>query len=170
MKKWAGPAYIRGFDSFEPPMSRFCLWKAASFTRFWSLSGLKGSAMYEVLISSWGFTRFWSLLSPAEGHLRGQCHSGSLFTRFWSRFGDSARRWEIQTSWIRSLHPASREIKTSCIKPPDLVVLKIKTSYIAARLSVGGEIKTLYIHYIYSIYIVFPDFVIASPKNPHQIV
>lgn len=38
------------------------------------------------------------------------------FTRFWSRFGDSARRWEIQTSWIRSLHPASREIKTSCIR------------------------------------------------------
>ena len=28
-KKWAVPAYIRGFDSFEPPMSRFCLWKAA---------------------------------------------------------------------------------------------------------------------------------------------
>ena len=34
MKKWAVPAYIRGFDSFEPPMSRFYLWKAASFTRF----------------------------------------------------------------------------------------------------------------------------------------
>ena len=55
------------------------------FTRFWSLSGLKGSVMYEVLISLWGFTRFWSLPSPAEGHLRGQYHSGSLFTRFWSR-------------------------------------------------------------------------------------
>ena len=85
MKKWAEPAYIRGFDSSEPPMSRFCLWETVSFTRFWSLSGLKGSAMYEVLISSWGFTRFWSLPYPAEGHLRGQCHSGSLFTRFWSR-------------------------------------------------------------------------------------
>ena len=28
------PAYIRGFDLFEPPKNRFCLWKAASFTRF----------------------------------------------------------------------------------------------------------------------------------------
>lgn len=37
------------------------------------------------------------------------------FTKFWSRFGDSARRREIQTSWISSLRPASREIKTSCI-------------------------------------------------------
>ena len=36
-------------------------------------------------------------------------------------------------------------------------MLKIKTSQIAARLSVGGEIKTSYIHYIYSIYIVFPE-------------
>lgn len=34
MKKWAVPVYIRGFDSFEPPMNRFCLWKAALFTRF----------------------------------------------------------------------------------------------------------------------------------------
>ena len=34
---------------------------------------------------------------------------------------------------------------------------EIKTSQIAARLCVGGEIKTSYIHYIYSIYIVFPE-------------
>ena len=27
MKKWAVPAYIRGFDSFKPPMSRFCFSK-----------------------------------------------------------------------------------------------------------------------------------------------
>ena len=37
------------------------------------------------------------------------------FTRFWSRFGGSAHRGEIQTSWISSLRHASREIKTSCI-------------------------------------------------------
>ena len=50
MKKWAVPVYIRGFDSFEPPMSRFCLWKAASFTRFWSL---------QLPFLAW-FKRFWS--------------------------------------------------------------------------------------------------------------
>ena len=65
MKKWAVPAYIRGFDSFKPPMSRFCLWKAALFTRFWSLHlpflvwfkrfwsriFSQGDLIYEVLIS-----------------------------------------------------------------------------------------------------------------------
>ena len=50
MKKWAVPAYIRGFDSFKPPMSRFCLWKAALFTRFWSL---------HLPLLAW-LTRFWS--------------------------------------------------------------------------------------------------------------
>ena len=50
MKKRAVPAHIRGFDSSEPPMSRFCLWKAASFTRFWSL---------QLPFLTW-FTRFWS--------------------------------------------------------------------------------------------------------------
>lgn len=50
MKKWAVPAYIRGFDSFKPPMSRFCLWKAALFTRFWSL---------HLPFLAW-FKRFWS--------------------------------------------------------------------------------------------------------------
>ena len=50
MKKWAVPAYIRGFDLFEPPKNRFCLWKAASFTRFWSL---------QLPFLAW-FTRFWS--------------------------------------------------------------------------------------------------------------
>ena len=38
------------------------------------------------------------------------------FTRFWSRFGGSAHRGEIQTSWISSLRHAIREIKTSCIR------------------------------------------------------
>lgn len=70
MKKWAVPVYIRGFDSFKPPMSRFCLWKAASFTRFWSLQlpflawfkrfwshiFTQGDLIYEVLIS--GKTRY----------------------------------------------------------------------------------------------------------------
>lgn len=50
MKKWAVPAYIRGFDSFKPPMSRFCLWKAALFTRFWS---------FHLPFLAW-FKRFWS--------------------------------------------------------------------------------------------------------------
>ena len=50
MKKWAVPAYIRGFDSFKPPMSRFCLWETVSFTRFWSL---------QLPFLAW-FKRFWS--------------------------------------------------------------------------------------------------------------
>ncbi len=64
-KKWAVPAYIRGFDSFKPPMSRFCLWKAALFTRFWSL---------HLPFLAW-LTRFWSLHLPFLAWL----------TRFWSR-------------------------------------------------------------------------------------
>ena len=50
MKKWAVPAHIRGFDSSEPPMSRFCLWETVSFTRFWSL---------QLPFLAW-FKRFWS--------------------------------------------------------------------------------------------------------------
>ena len=51
-------------------MSRFCLWKAVSFTRFWSRFGdLRGFDLSPL---------------PPKGYLRGQCHSGSLFTRFWS--------------------------------------------------------------------------------------
>ena len=50
MKKWAVPAYIRGFDSSKPPMSRFCLWETVSFTRFWSL---------QLPFLAW-FKRFWS--------------------------------------------------------------------------------------------------------------
>ncbi len=55
--------------------------------------------------------------------------------------------------------PASRQQRDQNLvhKASGTCVLKIKTSYIAARLSVGGEIKTSYIHYIYSIYIVFPE-------------
>ena len=98
MKKWAVPAYIRGFDSFKPPMSRFCLWKAALFTRFWSLhlpflawltrfwsrNFSQGDLIYEVLISGKTiyiyyiynvYTRFWSRLRHSDG---------LLYTRFWS--------------------------------------------------------------------------------------
>ena len=97
-KKWAVPAYIRGFDSFKPPMSRFCLWKAALFTRFWSLhlpflawltrfwsrNFSQGDLIYEVLISGKTiyiyyiynvYTRFWSRLRHSDG---------LLFARSWS--------------------------------------------------------------------------------------
>ena len=97
-KKWAVPAYIRGFDSFKPPMSRFCLWKAALVTRFWSLhlpflawltrfwsrNFSQGDLIYEVLISGKTiyiyyiynvYTRFWSRLRHSDG---------LLFARSWS--------------------------------------------------------------------------------------
>ena len=46
--------------------------------------------------------------------------------------------------------PAPRQQRDQNLvhKASGTCVLKIKTSYIAARLSVGGEIKTSYIHYI----------------------
>ena len=83
MKKWAVPAYIRGFDSFKPPMSRFCLWKAALFTRFWSLHlpflawfkrfwSQERQYIYYIYNVS---MRFWSRLRHSDG---------LLYTRFWS--------------------------------------------------------------------------------------
>ena len=52
--------------------------------------------------------------------------------------------------------PAERS-KPRALEQAESWLSEIKTSQIAARLSVGGEIKTSYIHYIYSIYIVFPE-------------
>ena len=48
--------------------------------------------------------------------------------------------------------PAERS-KPRALEQAESWLSEIKTSQIAARLSVGGEIKTSYIHYIYSIYI-----------------
>ena len=76
--------YIRGFDSFEPPMSRFCLWKAASFTRFWSL---------QLPFLAW-FKRFWSRIFSQGDLIYEVLISGktiyilyiyNVYTRFWSR-------------------------------------------------------------------------------------
>lgn len=76
--------YIRGFDSFEPPMSRFCLWKAASFTRFWSL---------HLPFLAW-FKRFWSRIFFQGDLIYEVLISGktiyiyyiyNVYTRFWSR-------------------------------------------------------------------------------------
>ena len=52
--------------------------------------------------------------------------------------------------------PAERS-KPRALEQAESWLSEIKTSQIAARLSVGGEIKTSYIHYIYSIHIVFPE-------------
>lgn len=88
MKKWAVPSYIRGFDSFKPSMSRFCLWKAASFTRFWSL---------QLPVPAW-FKRFWSQ------ERRDIYYIYNVYTRFWSRLRHSdgllfARSWSHSVSF-----------------------------------------------------------------------
>ena len=136
MKKWAVPAYIRGFDSFKPPMSRFCLWKAALFTRFWSLhlpllawltrfwsrNFSQGDLIYEVLISGKTiyiyyiynvYTRFWSRLRHSDG---------LLFARSWShsvRFRPAPMH-EVLISllaWRRELiHEVC--ISPRCAEPP----------------------------------------------------
>lgn len=68
------------------------------------------------------------------------------------------RTSERDTNLVNQLPaPCQQRDQNLVHKASGTCVLKIKTSYIAARLSVGGEIKTSYIHYIYSIYIVFPE-------------
>ena len=52
--------------------------------------------------------------------------------------------------------PAERS-KPRALEQAESWLSEIKTSQIAAHLSVGGKIKTSYIHYIYSIHIVFPE-------------
>ena len=73
-KKWAVPAYIRGFDSFKPPMSRFCLWEAALVTRFWSrfgdlrgfdLSHIPPKGIYEANITPAAYLRGFDLVHCA---------------------------------------------------------------------------------------------------------
>ena len=223
-------------------MSRFCLWKAVSFTRFWSRFGdLRGFDLSPL---------------PPKGYLRGQCHSGSLFTRFWSHLlyyfrhdrseflfigklckvlllfiafcefqpllcgtppfflplfrqkstffvetaqSDSQYLVAFLWKWITfGVHlrplPASPHLRgfdlvlevprigerykpresAPCVTPAErskpraleqaeIWLSEIKTSQIAARLSVGGEIKTSYIHYIYSIYIL--SFLRSKPRK-----
>lgn len=53
--------------------------------------------------------------------------------------------------------PPAERSKPRALEQAESWLSEIKTSQIAARLSVGGEIKTSYIHYIYSIHIVFPE-------------
>ena len=74
MKKWAVPVYIRGFDSFEPPMSRFCLWETVSFTRFWSrfrdlrgfdLSHIPPKGIYEANVTPAAYLRGFDLVHCA---------------------------------------------------------------------------------------------------------
>ena len=58
--------------------------------------------------------------------------------------------------------PAERS-KPRALEQAEIWLSEIKTSQIAARLSVGGEIKTSYIHYIYSIYIL--SFLRSKPRK-----
>ena len=142
-KKWAVPAYIRGFDSFKPPMSRFCLWKAALFTRFWSLhlpflawltrfwsrNFSQGDLIYEVLISGKTiyiyyiyimYIRGFDLASDTQTgcYLRGLDLTQSDFgllqcTRFWSLCWRDAGSWFTRFVSLPDARNLQNEIKTS---------------------------------------------------------
>ena len=139
--KWAVPVYIRGFDSFKPPMSRFCLWKAALFTRFWSLHlpflawfkrfwsriFSQGDLIYEVLISGKTiyilyimYIRGFDLASDTQTgfYLRGLDLTQSAFgllqcTRFWSLCWRGAGSWFTRFVSLSDVRNPQNEIKTS---------------------------------------------------------
>ena len=102
MKKWAVPAYIRGFDSFKP------LWANSAYgrlhhsrgfdlstCRFWH--DLRGFDLACSPRETW-FTRFWSQERQYIYYIY------NVYTRFWSRLRHSdgllfARSWSHSVSF-----------------------------------------------------------------------